>query len=131
MTNADITTTRHRRRGRALPPAVAERLTADRRAAQRAVRVGDTAEAWRLLERVHILSQPWPRAHVRSHLDMLRLAVRTRDRREVAGQLLRVTVAGPGSALGRYPVGNTGRSNVSATLPGPVPEDLAALLDQS
>ena len=40
---------------------------------------------------------------------MLRLAMRTRNRREVTGQLLRLVVAGPGSASGRHPKGNTGR----------------------
>jgi hypothetical protein len=131
MTAADISTTRHPRRSRSVPPAIRARLAADRRAASWAHHEGDTGEAWRLLERSHILSQPWPWAHVRSHLGMLRLATRTRDRREIAGQVFRILVAGPGSALGRYPLGNTGRASVSATLPMPVPKDLAELLDQS
>ena len=37
-------------------------------------------------------------------------------------------MAGPGSATGRYPLGNTGRANVSATKPMPIPDDLAELL---
>ena len=60
---------------------------------------------------------------------MFALGWRTRDVGEVRGQLIRLVVAGPGSASGRYPVGNTGRSNVRATEPMPVPDDLAALLD--
>ena len=47
---------------------------------------------------------------------------------QVLGQIVRTLVAGPGSAVGRYPLGNTGRSNVPATQPMPVPEDLAELL---
>ena len=113
---------------RTLPPALHDRLTADRRAARAAIREGRTDEAWRLLERTHILSQPWVWPHVRSHLDMLALAVRTRDGHEVLGQLLRIVVAGPGSATGKYPLGNTGRANVPATRPMPVPADLAELL---
>src|SRR3954453_5112629 len=107
---------------------VTQTITADRRTARAAHCAGNLDEAWRLLERTHILSQPWAWPHVRSHLDMLRLAVRTRDRHETLGQIVRVLVAGPGSALRRYPLGNTGRSNVSATQPMPVPEDLAELL---
>lgn len=128
MATADITAVRHPKKG-AMPPAVAQQLAADRRAARAAQRAGDTSEAWRLLERTHILSQPWAWPHVRSHLDMLRLAVQTRDGREIVGQAFRTIVAGPGSALGRYPRGNTGRANVPATQPMPVPDDLAALLD--
>jgi hypothetical protein len=111
-----------------MPAAITAQLAADRRAAVVARRAGDVAEAWRLLERTHILSQPWPWPHVRSHLDMLALAVRLRDGREIAGQLMRTLVAGPGSAAGRYPLGNTGRATVPATMPMPVPDDLAVLL---
>jgi hypothetical protein len=38
---------------------------------------------------------------------MLRYGLRHRDLREIAGQMLRLTVAAPGSWTGRYPVGNT------------------------
>ena len=128
MTTTDITTTRHPRKTRQVPAAIAERLNAERRAARDAHDAGDDTEAWRLLERTHILSQPWPSPHIRSHLDMLGLAVRTRNRREVIGQLVRIIVAGPGSATGRYPLGNTGRADVPATKPMPVPDDLAEIL---
>jgi hypothetical protein len=59
---------------------------------------------------------------------MLRLALASHDGHEAVGQLLRIVVAGPGSAIGKYPVGNTGRATVPATLPMPVPPDLARLL---
>ncbi len=118
---------RHPRRVRT--PGVVAAIDADRRAARAARDAGDLDEAWRLLERTHILSQPWAWPHVRSHLDMLALAMRSRDRREVVGQVVRTLVAGPGSAAGRYPLGNTGRADVPATQPMPVPADLAELLD--
>jgi hypothetical protein len=59
---------------------------------------------------------------------MLGRALRERDRVEAVGQLLRLLVAGPGSALGRYPEGNTGRASVPLTQPMPMPADLAAIL---
>ena len=59
---------------------------------------------------------------------MLRLALAERNRREALGQLLRLAVAAPGSAVGRYPVGNTGRADVGLTEPMAVPDDLQALL---
>jgi hypothetical protein len=121
-----MTTARHPRHART--PEITAAINADRRAARIARDAGNLDEAWRLLERTHILSQPWAWPHVRSHVDMLRLAVHARDRREVLGQIVRTLVAGPGSAVGRYPLGNTGRSNVSATQPMPIPQDLAELL---
>jgi hypothetical protein len=60
---------------------------------------------------------------------MLGAAGRRRDGREVAGQLLRLLLAVPGSLTGRYPVGNTGGAAVSAFRPMPIPDDLRALLD--
>ena len=83
---------------------------------------------WAALERAHILSQPWGWPHTQVHVLMLKAALRGRDRREALGQVVRVVVAAPGSALGKYPEGNTGRANVRLTQPMPVPADLADLL---
>ena len=99
------------------------------RAEMRAARAAATAgDRWRHLERAHIISQPWPWPHTRNHVAMLALALAQRDRREALGQIVRIIVAAPGSALGRYPEGNTGRATVSLTLPMPLPPDLQALL---
>ena len=97
-------------------------------AAHRARSAGDAAGEWSHLERAHIISQPLAVAHVRTHLSMLGYGVRHRDRREIAGQLARLVVAGPGSALRRYPLGNTGGADVSAVTPMAIPVDLDALL---
>lgn len=88
----------------------------------------DAPAAWAALERAHVLSQPMLLLHLRVHLMMLGLALRMRDGREVAGQLLRLALAPLGHATGRTPLGNTGRSNVSAFAPMPVPADLADAL---
>jgi hypothetical protein len=86
-------------------------------------------QRWTALERAHILSQPWPVPHVRTHAAMIGLAIRQRDTREIVGQLIRVLVAGPASAVGKYPAGNTGRARVPATRPMPIEDDLAQLLE--
>lgn len=109
--------------------AVRERFEAELAAARAAVTRGQIEDAWSALEAAHILSQPWAWPHVRVHGRMLALGWRTRDLAEVRGQILRLVVAGPGSLAGRYPAGNTGRSDVSATRPMPIPDDLAAVLE--
>ena len=91
--------------------------------------IGDTGGAWWALERAHILSQPDLPLHLRVHWIMLRYAARMGDLREVAGQTLRLTLAPIGSLTGRIPVGNTGRSDVSAFQPMPIPADLRAAID--
>src|SRR4051794_8398561 len=102
--------------------------SAERAAARTARAAGDSAAEWHHLERAHILSQPVAVIHVRTHVAMLCAGVRRHDGREVAGQLLRLVVAGPGSLTGRYPAGNTGGSDVSALSPMPIPADLIPFL---
>lgn len=112
-------------RARHMPPHITSTFESELRRARSATSLD---ERWAALERAHILSQPWPTPHVRAHGAMVRLAIHQRDIREIAGQLLRLIVAGPASAIGRYPTGNTGRARVPATLPMPLPDDLAELL---
>lgn len=103
----------------------------ERQLAKDAAAKGDSSKAWAHLERAHIVSQPLVLAHVRTHVSMLGYAVSHRDGHEIAGQLFRLVVAGPGSLTGRYPVGNTGGANVSAFLVMDIPEDLRPLLPAS
>jgi len=101
---------------------------AERDCARDARTRGDATEEWRHLERAHILSQPMAWPHLVTHAAMLAAAWRRRDRRELAGQLLRLLLAVPGSVSGRYPAGNTGGADVSAFQPMPIPDDLRSLL---
>lgn len=96
-------------------------------AAQTAEARGDLAQAFAHLERSHILSQRFALAHAATHLRMLRLGWRLRDAREVRGQLSRALAALLFSRIW-VPVGNTGRANISAFRPMPLPEDLARVL---
>lgn len=111
--------------------AVKQCWKAENEAARQARSTEDHAAEWAHLERAHILSQPLPMAHVRTHLAMLAFAIRRHNRREITGQLIRTIVAGPGSVLRRYPLGNTGGANVSAVAPMAVPDDLRVVLDAS
>jgi hypothetical protein len=109
----------------------ARRVIAAEMAAYRsAVKAGDDDRAWHHLERVHIVSQPYLGPHLASHGAMLGFAIRRRDWSEVMGQIVRIILAPIGAVTGRLPVGNTGRSNVSAFAPMPVPDDLQLEIDQ-
>ena len=87
--------------------------------------------AWRALERAHILSQARLRPHLRVHANMFGYAVNQRDLREATGQLVRLLLAPLGALTGRLPWGNTGRANVNAFLPMPLPEDLRDQVEAS
>lgn len=88
----------------------------------------DLAQAWHLLEAMHVLGQTRLVAHARTHVLMLALAWRTRDLAELNGQLLRLLLVPLGHLLGRLPLGNTGRANVGAFRPMPVAPELLATI---
>ncbi|MBU0914078.1 MAG: DUF3703 domain-containing protein [Gammaproteobacteria bacterium] len=78
------------------------------------------------LEYAHILDQHDVLCHV--HLQMLWLALCTADWREMAGQSYRLLLTPFGHLFNRLPLGNTGRSNVSAFEPMTIPEELREIL---
>jgi hypothetical protein len=89
----------------------------------------DWEAAWRSLERAHIVSQQFLALHLKNHWHMLFFAFDRRDGKEIAGQILRLILAPLGAMTGRNPVGNIGRSTVSAFAPMPIPEDLRRALE--
>lgn len=92
-------------------------------------RVGNRKAAWRALEHAHIVAQPYLGLHLASHWAMLAYALRTRDGSEALGQCLRLSLVPLGAITGRLPVGNTGRSHVSAFRPMPIPQELLNRMD--
>ena len=90
-----------------------------------------TERAWLYLEAAHVVGQLHFKPHLQSHVHMLGLAWRTRDWPETAGQLLRLALVPLGNLTGRLPLGNPGRSNVSAFSPLPVRQELAELIAQA
>lgn len=107
-----------------------KQLIADEMATYRAARVAnDLSAAWTALERAHIISQPYLGPHLANHWAMFGLAISQRDWREAVGQIARLALAPLGSLTGRIPVGNTGRSNVSAFQPMPIADELRAKIE--
>lgn len=86
-------------------------------------RAGRLDAAWANLEAAHVLGQRSTQLQLGSHLAMLRLAWRTRDAREIHGQLLRL-VAACLITWAWIPVGNSGRSHVSVLTSEPIPRDI-------
>jgi Protein of unknown function (DUF3703) len=97
-------------------------------AARTATAGGDIERAYHHLERAHILSQRYTSKHVHVHWLMLRLGASEGAPREVLGQLSRIVAAAIFSRIW-VPVGNTGRANVGALKPMPIPDDLRSVLE--
>ena len=101
------------------------------RLVQEANEAGSTKQAWLYLEAAHVVGQLHLKPHLQTHALMLGLAWRTRDWPEAAGQLLRLALVPLGHLSGRLPLGNPGRSTVSAFEPLPVRQELAELIAQA
>ncbi len=90
---------------------------------------GDHVAAWKALEQAHIIAQPFLVLHLSGHLAMLKYAIERREVREIYAQAVRLVLAPFGALTGRIPIGNTGRSNVSAFKPMPIDPRLKARMD--
>ena len=73
----------------------------------------DFGKAFYHLERAHVVGQQSPRHHTHVHWHMLMWGVRTRNLKEIFGQLIRIPTGFIGSILGIVPTGNTGGSNIN------------------
>lgn len=83
---------------------------------------------WLILQAAHVVGQTQFMPHIRVHCLMLALGWETRDWPEMAGQLFRIALVPFGHLLGRLPLGNPGRANVSAFKTMPVSPDVLQLI---
>jgi hypothetical protein len=80
------------------------------------------------LERAHILGQSYVFPHTISHWWMLKVGIKTRNLKEIFGQVTRIMASIIFSRIW-VPLGNTGGANVSPVKPMPIPEELKKYLD--
>lgn len=80
----------------------------------RMTREQELQQRWLLLEAAHIVGQTRFLPHLRVHSLMLSVGWQTRHWTEVAGQLFRIMLVPIGHLTGQLPLGNPGRSNISA-----------------
>jgi hypothetical protein len=110
---------------------VRENFAAEISKAQTAIEAGNFEMAWTALQRAHILGQAYPWFHVSAHWEMLKLAWRQRDVKEIAGQFVPTVCAAPLTLLfGRKRSLRAGKANVDDSQRMPIPEDLLQILDQ-
>lgn len=86
-------------------------------------------QAFTHFERAHILGQRSPMLHTYSHVCMLKVALKTKDIKEILAQLFRIPSGFLGSLVGIFPEGNTGGGNVSAFKKMDIPDDLKQILN--
>jgi|SRR5438105_11234150 len=92
------------------------------------MRQGKHDEAFRHLERAHVLGQEQVRPHVLSHWLMLSVEVHRREPIAALGQAARIVLGALGSALGSVPTGNTGGTNISIFKRMPIEPELLGIM---
>ncbi len=108
-----------------------EHFDAELEKAKTAITAQDFETAWIALQRVHILGQRDAIAHTIAHWNMLKLAWKQRDFREVMGQLMPVLLAFPLTFLyGQVRSLRGGKANVSDSEQMTIPEDIQQILNQ-
>jgi Protein of unknown function (DUF3703) len=106
-----------------------ELLSRELSKARELIREAKYENAFRHLERAHVLGQTQVRWHVISHWLMLEVALHRGQMLAALGQVVRMVLGAVGSALGRVPVGNTGGSDVSMFRRMPIPPDLSTVME--
>jgi hypothetical protein len=110
---------------------IREHFATELRKAKAAIASGDIAAAWTALQRAHILGQAYPLPHAIAHWEMLKLAWRQRDFKEIAGQFVPTLFAVPLTLLfGRKRSLKDGKVNIDNSERMSIPEDLLQILDQ-
>ena len=69
-------------------------------------------QAWRHLEKAHVIGQAYPFQHSYVHWKMLQFGIKIKSLKEVTGQIPRLLIGGVKSFVGNIPVGNTGGANI-------------------
>lgn len=114
-----------------MPSKIRPHYLAELNKSEQARVIGDLRLEWYHLERAHILGQRWPREHNAVHWRMLKFGLRTKNTREIIGQLPRLVFGGVKSFVGTVPIGNTGGANVPALDSLALPDDLAMILNDT
>lgn len=101
-----------------------ENIAAEIAEADRLAREAQLTQAFRHLERAHVLGQASTYEHTRVHWRMFKIGLRMHSAREIWGQVIRIIGAATKTPLGIYPRGNTGGADVWFFKPMPIPDDL-------
>jgi hypothetical protein len=62
------------------------------------------------------------------HWKMLEFGIKTKNTKEIIGQIPRLLIGGVKSFVGNIPLGNTGGANVPPLQPMEIPEDLLIII---
>lgn len=92
---------------------------------------GNLEQAFRHLERAHVIGQTSVGAHAKAHWLMLVLEVRRKRVGASLGQAIRLVLGILGSAVGVVPIGNTGGTDISMFKRLPIAPELRSIIEDT
>ncbi len=92
---------------------------------------GNLQDAWRHLERAHIIGQAYPWHHSYVHWKMLQYGMHIKSIKEVVGQIPRLLIGGVKSFVGKIPTGNTGGANIPPLKSLPITTELKEIFSKA
>lgn len=95
------------------------------------IQTQDYADCLYHLERAHKLEQLNPMEHTAVHWSMMCLGFRTKNMREIIGQLPRLLFSSVTSFVGKIPSGNTGEAHVNVLKPIPISEESRNIINSN
>jgi hypothetical protein len=88
-------------------------------------------QAWRHLEKAHVIGQAYPFQHTYVHWKMLQFGIKIKSLKEVVGQVPRLLIGGIKSFVGNIPVGNTGGANIPPLKPLPIEQEIMEIFERA
>ncbi len=88
-------------------------------------------QAWRHLEKAHVIGQAYPYQHSYVHWKMLQFGIKIKSPKEVAGQIPRLLIGGIKSFVGTIPVGNTGGADIPPLKQLPIEQEIIEIFKKA
>jgi hypothetical protein len=88
-------------------------------------------QAWRHLEKAHVIGQAYPFKHTYVHWKMLQFGIKIKSLKEVIGQVPRLLIGGVKSFVGKIPVGNTGGANIPPLKTLPIDQEIIEIFEKA
>ena len=114
-----------------MPSALQPYFKKELRSYKACLQASNLQQAWRHLERAHVIGQAYPLKHTYVHWKMLQFGIHIKSLKEVMGQVPRLLVGGVKSFVGKIPVGNTGGANIPPLRSLPIEEEIIEIFKKA
>lgn len=116
---------------KAMPKSLQPYFDRKLKAYQDSLQEANLQQAWRHLEKAHVIGQAYPFQNSYVHWKMLRFGIKIKTGREIRGQIPRLLIGGIKSFVGKIPVGNTGGANVPPLKSLPIEREVADIFEKA